>query len=97
MSDIMGSADHFGSLRGRIAETSGTASKELQGRIGANLEPLENKPQVYSGSYEVDPQKSEQVLATKDKVMSDDLTVLGIYYYEVTNGTGGKTVTIGRD
>ena len=58
---------------------------------------LGNSKQYYGGSYEIDPQKGAQVLETKDRVMTENLTVLGIYYYEVTNGTGGKTVTIGRD
>ena len=58
---------------------------------------LGNTNLYYDGSYEIDPQKTVQVLETKDRVMTDDITVLGIYYYEVTNETGGKTVTIGRD
>ena len=58
---------------------------------------LGNSNLYYEGSYEVDPQKNIQVLETKDRVLTDDITVLGIYYYEVTNDTGGKTVTIGRD
>ncbi len=69
----------------------------LYGRIGASISPLENKPQSYTGSYEIDPLKTAQVLPTKDKLMIDDLTVLGIYYYEVTNAQGGYTVTIGRE
>ena len=58
---------------------------------------LGNSSMYYEGSYEIDPKKAAQVLSTKDRVLTDDITVLGIYYYEVTNDTGGKTVTIGRD
>ena len=49
----------------------------------------------YTGSYTVKPLVSEQTLATKDKVMSDNVTVLEIPYSEVSNNDGGLTVTIG--
>ena len=49
----------------------------------------------YTGSYTVKPLVSEQTLATKDKVMTDDITVLKIPYSEVSNNEGGCTVTIG--
>ena len=49
----------------------------------------------YDGDYEVTPKISEQTLATKDKFMSDDVTVKAIPYAEVTNKSGGKTATIG--
>ena len=84
-------------LRGKIGSANSAVGDVLQGHIGASFKPLENVPQKYTGSYEVDPLKTAQVLPTKDKLMVDDLTVQGIYYYEVTNDTGGSTVTIGRD
>lgn len=84
-------------LRGMIGSPNSAVGDTLQGQIGAVFKPLENVPQNYTGSYEVDPLKTAQVLPTKDKLMVDDLTVQGIYYYEVTNDTGGSTVTIGRD
>lgn len=73
------------------------ADDYLQGEIHASIEPIENLPQNYEGIYEIDPTKNRQILPTKDKLMLQDMTVLGIYYYEVTNEQGGKTVTIGRD
>ena len=69
----------------------------LNGEINASLEPLPHKPLEYEDSYEVDPLKVRQVLSTRDKVMTSDLVINGIYYYEVTNNSGGKTVTIGKD
>ena len=69
----------------------------LHGDIHASFTPIENIPQNYEGSYEIDPLKRQQILLTKDKIMTQDLKVLGIYYYETTNLNGGKTVTIGRD
>lgn len=51
----------------------------------------------YDGSYEVTPRLVEQVLPTKDKSMTDDLTVKEIGVLRVTNPSGGDTVTIGID
>lgn len=48
----------------------------------------------YEGSYEITPAVSEQVLATRNKTLFDDLTVLGIPYHQVTNDSGGYTVSI---
>ena len=49
----------------------------------------------YEGAYEVTPRKVEQVLATKNKSMSDNVTVFSIPYAEVSNLGGGLTATIG--
>lgn len=86
------------SLSGEMLPKAGMLADDyLQGEIQASIEPVENFPQEYQGSYEIDPTKSRQILPTKDKLMRQDMIVLGIYYYEVTNVKGGKTVTIGRD
>lgn len=50
---------------------------------------------VYSGVYEVTPDRTEQSLSTANKRMLDDVTVHPIPYFEVSNPSGGKTVTIG--
>lgn len=50
--------------------------------------------QVYTGDYEVIPTSSVQTLATNDKVMTDDVTVREIPYYETSN-VSGTTVYIG--
>lgn len=50
---------------------------------------------TYEGSYSIKPLPNRaQVLGTKNKMMLDDLTVLEIPYWEVSN-TSGKTVIIG--
>jgi len=49
----------------------------------------------YEGTYEVTPRKVEQVLATKNKSMTDNVTVFSIPYAEVSNLGGGLTATIG--
>lgn len=50
----------------------------------------------YEGSYVVIPEVSAQVLPTLNKRMTDDLTVTGIPYYEVSN-TSGITVYIAEN
>ena len=48
----------------------------------------------YSGTYEVTPTTAEQILATRRRFLSDDVTVHKIPYYEASNPQGGMTVSI---
>lgn len=50
---------------------------------------------MYEGPYEVTPTLETQMLATRNKTMSDDVTVFEIPYAEVGNTAGGTTATIG--
>ena len=52
---------------------------------------------AYTGSYRVTPQVDPQTLGTKDKVMTDDLVIKAIPYYDVGNEAGGSTVYIGKE
>lgn len=63
-------------------------SVEVVGGIGDKLP-------YYMGAYEVTPRKVEQILSTKNKSMSDNVTVFQIPYVEVSNIGGGLTATIG--
>ena len=49
----------------------------------------------YDGDYEVTPRKVHQIKSTKNKSMSDNVTVFSIPYAEVSNLGGGLTATIG--
>lgn len=50
----------------------------------------------YDGPYHVQPKLYEgQRLLTTGKLMINDVTVEEIRLYEVSNASGGKTVTIG--
>lgn len=51
----------------------------------------------YEGEYEVTPKVTEQTMATKEKVMLEDVTILAIPYYDVGNTAGGSTVFIGSE
>ena len=51
----------------------------------------------YMGAYVVDPRKVGQTLETKNKSMTDDVTVNAIYYAETSNLGGGYTAYIGME
>lgn len=74
------------------------AQKIISGNVQvAKAVPVHDKYEEYSGTYNVIPRTSEQILPTKKKSMEDDLTVEAINYLEVMNPQGGKTVTIGYE
>lgn len=52
---------------------------------------------VYSGDYAVTPTVDGQTLETARKLMSDDVNVKPIPYYDVDNTSGGSTVYIGTE
>lgn len=52
----------------------------------------------YEGEYVVTPKvESDSVLSTKGKQMQQDVTVLKIPQFEVSNESGGKTLIIGEE
>lgn len=53
--------------------------------------------EVYEGSYEVTPSVESQTLETKDRVLTDDITILEIPFFSVGNNSGGSTVYIGSE
>lgn len=68
-------------------------------RVGLDLEfqALQTVPisDVYAGPYTATPSAREQVLPTAKLIMSDDLTIKEIPFFEVSNTAGGSTVYIG--
>lgn len=50
---------------------------------------------AYDGDYTVTPMAETQILDTDHKIMTDDLTITAIPYTEVSNPSGGYTVSIG--
>ena len=58
--------------------------------------PVEYSPiPHYGGTYEVTPEWHAQTLATRNKQMTDDVTVKSIQLEMVSNLSGGKTAYIG--
>lgn len=52
----------------------------------------------YEGEYDITPSTyNDKVLATRDLVMSKDVTVRKIPQFEVSNPAGGKTLIIGEE
>lgn len=54
--------------------------------------------ETYDGPYEVTPKAwDEQVLETAHKLMTDDVTVFRVPYYETVNLFDGKTAYIAEE
>lgn len=52
----------------------------------------------YTGDYTVTPKAhTETILPTKNKHLTEDVQVLEIPYYEVSNAAGGSTVYIAKE
>lgn len=57
-----------------------------------------SKAPAYRGEYEVTPKVyDEQSLPTSGKLMGQDVVVHKIPQFEVSNGSGGKTLIIGEE
>lgn len=52
---------------------------------------------LYTGAYQVTPKTGAQVLPTAQKLMTGDMTVKAIPYYETSNLSDGETVYIGTE
>lgn len=77
------------SLSGRI---QGTAF--ISGAIQAGISDVPK----YAGETTVTPKvENETVLPTRDKIVKDDITVLKIPQFEVSNTSGGYTLIIGEE
>lgn len=50
---------------------------------------------AYEGEYEVTPSFKAQTLPTADRILAKDVIIEEIPYAEVSNNSGGITVTIG--
>ena len=48
----------------------------------------------YEGSYDFTPSTYDQIAPTKSKILNDDIVIKATPYAEVSNPSGGYTVTI---
>lgn len=85
-------------LKGVIAKTTG----KLEGKLISNALELNceiSKSPItipsYEGEYEITPDQQEHLLSTKKRFMTKDMVIHEIPYFEVSNNSGGITVTIG--
>lgn len=81
---------HLSPVGGIIGCLSGT--DEIEGTV--TLPEVAEAPR-YEGPYTVIPRLRDIILATKQKLMSDDVTVKEIPVVATSNIYGGKTVLIG--
>lgn len=53
--------------------------------------------ELYEGDYTVTPKVEAQTIPTKDKVLTEDMKVRAIPFFNVSNTSGGNTVYIGSE
>lgn len=84
---LTGTISGTGSLRGTLSPTSA-----LSGVVSPSSPISDN---WYDGEYEVTPLADQEiVIETRNKTMSNDITVNTIPYLETSNEFGGITVSI---
>lgn len=81
--------DYANATTEESAEDLTTAVKDLVDGYGKDV------PE-YTGEYVVTPKTEKQVLSTKDKLLTDDVTVNKIPYFETSNDNG-TTIYIGSE
>lgn len=58
---------------------------------------IEHKPAPYTGTYEITPAVESQTLPTAQKLMTQDMQIKAIPYFETSNDFDGETVYIGSE
>lgn len=85
-------------LIGKISSRSVILLGKIQSHMALNGKvTVSSGHEYFNGDYEVIPKIESQSLETKDKLMSKDVLIKSIPYYEVSNPQGGNTVYIGSD
>lgn len=69
-------------------------SEILYGKISISGMPI-GVSGIYTGSYDIKPKVTSQTLETKSKLLTKDINILSIPYFETSNEYG-KTVIIGE-
>ena len=98
MEHLSGALSDHGKLIGALSPVAGLTGtlSPPRGLTGRLTIPRALDAEYYTGEYEVTPQaRSDVILDTSGKLMTDDVTVFEIPYYETTNPAGGYTAIIG--
>lgn len=98
MEHLSGALSDHGKLIGALSPVAGLTGtlSPPHGLTGRLTIPRALDAEYYTGEYEVTPQaRSDVILDTSGKLMTDDVTVFEIPYYETTNPAGGYTAIIG--
>ena len=92
-------------LNARFTETAQTLSAKFAGNaktFSANMGEIQTITKYiggepFDGSYSITPKVTAQTMPTKGKVMTDDVTVKAIPFFNVSNNSGGNTVYIAKE
>ena len=84
---LKGAISRSGDILQGVIKADGT----LSGLIGKSPVTVPN----YDGIYEIMPDQAEHVMPTKGRLLHKDMKIHEIPYQEVSNNSGGTTVTIG--
>lgn len=76
-------------------EVENTVEQEVNVEQDIIIVPVYEDAPLYEGEYDATPRFVEQTLPTSHKLLEEDITIKGIPYHEVSNNSGGTTVTIG--
>lgn len=79
-----------------IREESTPVTFAVQQEQTVTLQCIEGGAVSYIGEYDVTPKFEQTILETKDKTMTDDVTVRAIPVSRTSNPSGGKTIYIGE-
>jgi len=80
-----------------VASIKGTLSPDAS-LLGNLTVPTVITPNPYEGDYVITPRAHNTVtLETRNKTMTDDVTVLKVPYYETSNLFDGKTAYIAEE
>lgn len=73
-----------------------TTNKTMIGAIN-ELNSKQQNVDYYDGDYTVTPKVEKQELATRQKLLTEDVKIKEIPFFEVSNNEGGQTVFIGKE
>lgn len=74
--------------------SSNDFTDEEKAKLAALSESAVNLP-LYSGKTNVTPETVSQTLETANTIVQEDITIKAVPYAEVSNSSGGETITIG--
>ena len=73
-------------------------TKNITAKIGeVQTVTLSDGKEIYKGQYIVTPKIEQQALPTKNKILTEDVTVKSIPFFNVSNNSGGNTVYIASE
>ena len=95
----LGNEEQEGRLTASISSDKGLAGQlgNEEQLVGSITIPPAAGASPYTGEYEVTPTVEGLNLPTRQKYMTDDVKILAIPYFEVSNTSGGNTIYIARE